>query len=209
MNILILGPKSRNKNIIDFLSNENNIFQTEDNITLEYLEKNSVEFLISNGCAPILKEPILSKYKYKIINIHPTFLPYGRGIYPLLWSLLEETPIGVTLHFIDAGIDSGEIIFQKKVTLDDNNTLEYAYNILLNEAEKLFLENWNNIVDKKYIVKTQNSLQTYRNRNVSEKYMHILPQCWNTKIKDVKKLSYFYKKNKDFMKNLNDWSNKC
>lgn len=203
MNILILGPEERNKNIIEFLSDENNIFQTEDKITLEYLKENNIDFLISNGYAPIIKEPTISEYKHKIINIHPTFLPYGRGIYPLLWSLLEETPIGVTLHFIDEGIDSGEIIVQKKVQFDDNDTFEEAYNILLNEVEQLFLDNWNNIISQKYKLKYQNKLETYRSRDVSEKYIDVLSLMWNTKIKDIKKLSYFYKMNKNFVNNLN------
>lgn len=205
MNILILGEKYRNKNIMEFLSKSNNIFQTEDKITLEYLKENNINFLISNGYAPIIKEPIISEYKHKIINIHPTFLPYGRGIYPLLWNLLEETPIGVTLHFIDKGIDSGEIIFQKSVTFDDNNTLEEAYTILLNEAEKLFYDNWENILTKQYTLKYQDQLETYRSRDISEKYIDILSECWDTKIKNFKKLSYFYKMNKEFVKNLNEW----
>lgn len=209
MNILILGDKNRNSKISRFLEKENTIIQTEDVISLDFLKTNDIDFLISNGYAPIIKEPIISEYHHKIINIHPTFLPYGRGIYPLLWSLLESTPIGITIHFINNGIDSGEILFQKEISLDDNFTLKQGYEVLLKEAEKLFLIHWKDIVTKQYTLKIQHNLELYRSRNVSEKYIDILYSCWDTKIKDVKKLSYFYKMNKVFLDNLNNWSKEC
>lgn len=199
----------RNCKIVKFLEEKNNIIQTENIISLEFLKNNNIEFLISNGYAPIIKEPIITEYRHRIINIHPTFLPYGRGIYPLLWNLLESTPIGVTIHFINEGIDSGEILFQREIFLEDNLTLKEAYSILLSEAENLFVRNWDKIVAKEYKLSIQQKLEPYRSRNNSEKYMDLLNNCWDTQIKEIKKLSYFYKSNKAFLDNLNNWSQKC
>lgn len=60
--------------------------------------------------------------KYKVINSHPGYLPYARGLDALKWSIYENMPIGVTTHFIDDYIDAGEIIERKEVKLLANDT---------------------------------------------------------------------------------------
>ena len=59
MKIQILGPEARNKNIIEVLSTKHELFFTENNITLNDLKNKGVEFVLSNGYAPILKSPII------------------------------------------------------------------------------------------------------------------------------------------------------
>ena len=200
MNLLILGPKDRNINIIDFLKKQgNNVYLTENEINLEFLKYNNIDFLISNGYASIIKKELIDKYNKKIINIHPTYLPYGRGIYPLVWALLENSPIGVSIHFIDYEIDAGDIILRKKVNLDEELTLQEAYFILLREANKLFIDNWTNILNGNFQCIKQTLLQPYRSRNISEKYISIFYNLWNTKLKRVKKMHKLYKNNQIFV----------
>jgi len=201
MNILILGPENRNLTIIDFLKKEgNSIYLTEDKINLNFLNSHNIDYVISNGYAPIIKKEVINKYYKKIINVHPTYLPYGRGIYPLIWALLENNPIGVSLHFIDYEIDAGDIIVRKKVDLNKNLTLQDAYGILLEEANKLFVENWMNIVNKNFEPIKQTILQPYRSRNISEKYVNIFSKLWNTKLKTIQKMNNFYRNNQNFIK---------
>ena len=60
-----------------------------------------------------------------------------------MWSFLEDTPKGVTIHYIDEGIDTGDIIVQKEVFIDeDKETLKSSYEILNKEIQALFKENW-------------------------------------------------------------------
>lgn len=49
------------------------------------------------------------------INFHPGLLPYNRGMYPHIWPLVDGSPAGVTIHYIDAGIDTGRIIGQERI----------------------------------------------------------------------------------------------
>jgi len=184
MNILLLGPSERNKNIKDFLiSRGNNIVSTTKVINLGFLSENQTEFIISNGYAPIIKEPIITAYKNKIINIHPTYLPYGRGIFPNFWSFFEGTLTGVSIHFINQGIDTGDILFRMKVSLSDHETLRSAYGKLLCMAENLFLARWADIVkgDFQPIKQSDFRLKSrYRNRANSESLIDLLPQKWET-----------------------------
>ena len=62
----------------------------------------------------ILKKNIIN-LKGRFINLHLSYLPYNRGKNPNVWSIVENTPAGVTLHEIDKGIDTGKIIFRKKI----------------------------------------------------------------------------------------------
>ena len=58
--------------------------------------------------------------KYGCINLHPSLLPHLRGPSPLFWTFQQGIQhTGITLHFMDAGLDTGDIIYQEALTLSD------------------------------------------------------------------------------------------
>jgi methionyl-tRNA formyltransferase len=63
----------------------------------------------------------LTRYD-KMYNLHPGFLPWGRGYYPVFWALWERTPAGATLHEISIGIDKGPIVAQLSVPYSEKDT---------------------------------------------------------------------------------------
>jgi len=85
----------------------------------------------------ILRPEFISHYR-KIYNIHPGYLPYGRGMYPVFWALWEQTPAGATLHEIDAGIDTGPIIDQIQVRYDISDTGKTLHDRIMKVERKLF-----------------------------------------------------------------------
>jgi methionyl-tRNA formyltransferase len=76
------------------------------------------------------------------VNLHPALLPYNRGAYPNVWSIVERTPAGVTLHYIDEGVDTGEIIAQHEVPVEPVDTGESLYRKLERASVNLFRETW-------------------------------------------------------------------
>jgi methionyl-tRNA formyltransferase len=76
------------------------------------------------------------------INLHPAFLPYNRGAYPNVWSIVEGTPAGATLHYIDEGVDTGDIIAQRRVPVLPTDTGERLYRRLERACVELFQETW-------------------------------------------------------------------
>ena len=190
MNILILGPESRNKNIIEFLESRNhNIDLTVESITLALLKEKGIDFLLSFGYAPILKPPITTEYRHRIVNIHPAYLPEGRGIHPNFWSFFEGKPKGVSIHFIlDAGIDTGDIIARKEVSFSDNETLRTTYAQLDREVEKLFFQVWDDIENGRCEPIPQEELTDkyyYHNRTESERFLDLFPRRWDTPVTEV------------------------
>ena len=190
MKIQILGPEARNKNIIEALSTQHELFFTENDVTLNDLKNKGVEFVLSNGYAPILKSPIIEAYTRKIVNIHPAYLPQGRGIFPNFWCFFEGFPIGATIHYIDEGIDTGEIIFREEVNFDKTETLRTTIVQLMRLAEHLFLKNAENILSGHVTAVEQEQRDNnrfYHTRELSEYFIELLPNGWDTTIDHVEK----------------------
>ncbi|GIK27090.1 MAG: formyl transferase [Anaerolineae bacterium] len=94
----------------------------------------------------ILRPDILSVFRHGVINLHPSYLPYNRGAYPNVWSIIEETPAGVTLHYIDQSIDTGDIIAQTRVNIEPVDTGATLYSKLEKAAYELFTTQWPRII---------------------------------------------------------------
>jgi methionyl-tRNA formyltransferase len=90
----------------------------------------------------ILFERFINIFPKGIINLHPSYLPYNRGVYPNVWSIIENTQAGVTLHYIDAGIDTGAIISQSKVKVAPVDTGGALYRKLEIAGLRLFKKSW-------------------------------------------------------------------
>lgn len=78
--------------------------------TKRIIEHRNIDYLLLGSSNWLLKEPIISMDKLKIINAHSGRLPKHRGLDSIPWSLKENDKIGLTTHFIDSGIDSGCIL---------------------------------------------------------------------------------------------------
>jgi methionyl-tRNA formyltransferase len=93
----------------------------------------------------ILRADFINIFKLGVINLHPALLPYNRGAYPNVWSIVDQTPVGVTLHYIDPGIDTGEIIAQQEVKVEPIDTGKSLYQKLEQASLALFNEIWPHI----------------------------------------------------------------
>ena len=92
---------------------------------VKLLEDAGVELVVLAGFMRVLKEPMLAAFPRRIINIHPSLLPKFPGIESWKQALgAGETMTGCSVHYVDAGIDSGEIIAQRKVAIVPGDTAE-------------------------------------------------------------------------------------
>ncbi|MGA6983318.1 MAG: formyltransferase family protein [Candidatus Sulfotelmatobacter sp.] len=76
---------------------------------LSRLTKWSPDLIIFTG-GNILRRPLLDIPRLGVLNVHLALLPQIRGMSSPEWSLLENVPVGITIHFMDAGIDTGPIL---------------------------------------------------------------------------------------------------
>lgn len=90
----------------------------------------------------IVRADFLEIFSKGCINLHPAYLPYNRGAYPNVWSIVEGTPAGTTLHYIDVGIDTGQIVAQRQVPVEPIDTGETLYCKLEQASLELFKATW-------------------------------------------------------------------
>ena len=187
MSILFLGPeKPPQESIIDFLSdNGNSVTRYEEKLNRESITKCEYDFLISFGYRYIISKEILDYFKGKAINLHISYLPWNKGTDPNLWSILENTPKGVTIHQMDYDLDTGQILYQKEISFDDNDTLKSSYDKLQTGLVELFKANWDNIKYNKVIPKRQKGTGSYHKSSDKNSYLELLTDGWDTKIKDL------------------------
>jgi methionyl-tRNA formyltransferase len=70
----------------------------------------------------LIREPVIDLPRQGFVNTHPSLLPYNRGKHYNFWALAEQAPFGVSLHFVDSGVDSGDIIAQQEIPYDWEDT---------------------------------------------------------------------------------------
>lgn len=90
----------------------------------------------------LLAPEFLTLFPRGVVNLHPALLPHNRGPYPNVWSIVDGTPSGVTLHYVDDGIDTGDVIAQCNVPVEPVDTGETLYRKLEQASVALFKEAW-------------------------------------------------------------------
>ena len=184
MKVLLLGEKCSLIN--DFLLSSGH----DTYIYTDKLNKDDVtgyDFIISFGYRHIIKQEIIDLFPDKIINMHISLLPYNKGADPNLWSYLENSPKGVTIHKIDKGLDTGDIILQKKVQDDiENDTLKTSYDRLIQEIVKLFADNAEDILNNKITSYKQQGTGSIHYLKDKKKYIYLLESAgYDTPVKEL------------------------
>ena len=144
------------------------------------------DLAISFGYKFIISKKCLSTTKRPPINLHISYLPFNRGAHPNFWSWIESTPIGVSIHEINEGIDTGNIIFQKEINfLKKSDTFSSTYKVLINEVESLFIEKYAEIISGEYESKKQTFIGTIHKVKELPEWMN----DWDMKISEAIKKS--------------------
>ena len=108
---------------------------------LERIDSYNVDLIVLAGCLVVLPEALIEKYPNKIINIHPSLIPAfcGTGYYGLkVHEKVLERGVkisGATCHFVDAGTDTGPIIFQQPVEVLEDDAPEVLQRRIMEQAE--------------------------------------------------------------------------
>lgn len=138
------------------------------NYSLNKIEVNNLPFIPDMICSVyyrwIIKPDVIAVVQGRIFNLHPALLPKYRGCSSLTWAMINgENECGFTYHYIDSGCDTGNIILQKTVKIEDFDTQLTLYNRVMFESMKYFLEVID-LVEKGYDGKKQEGIATYYKR---------------------------------------------
>ncbi len=187
MKLLFLGPENPPQiKLIKFLSDDgNSIFRYEDRLKIGDLNKQRYDYLISFSYRYILNKEIIKYFKGNAINLHISLLPWNKGADPNLWSILENTPKGVTIHKMNQELDAGKILFQKEIFFTHNDTLKSSYEKLQTAIVELFIEKWSDIKNNRVVPKMQIGEGSYHKSSSKNKYQELMKNGWDTKVIDL------------------------
>lgn len=121
--------------------------------------------------------------------MHISMLPWNKGADPNFWSWFDQTPKGVTIHLMDEGLDTGDILFQKQVNIDGSETLASSYELLQQEIIHLFEANTHKILqfDLSPIPQIPGEGSVHKSID-KEKIFAGLSLGWKTKCSDIQEL---------------------
>jgi len=92
---------------------------------LSEIKKLDLDLIISVAAPQIFKEKLIGIPRKGCINIHNSKLPKYRGMLPNFWQMFHgEKSVGTTIHYINAGLDDGEILMQKETAIGENESLD-------------------------------------------------------------------------------------
>lgn len=186
MRILFLGSSA--EHLFPFVLGHE-ITHIEDQISLEEVVRLAPDLVVSFGYRHIVRKPILDAFHNKIINLHISMLPWNKGADPNFWSWFDQTPKGVTIHLMDEGLDTGDILFQKKVNFDGSETLASSYELLQQQIVHLFEANLQKILNLDFSPIPQVSGEgSVHKTEDKEKIFAFLPHGWNTKCSVIQEL---------------------
>ncbi len=187
--ILFLTNNENTYDLYEWLkSKEEKVYKFENKIDLSIIETLKPSFIISFNYRHIIKQDVLAYMRGKVINLHTSYLPYNRGSSPNFFSFLDNTPKGVTIHCMDEGLDTGDILCRKELQFDeDKETFASSYNTLLAEIKKLFMENWQAIKTGSITPVKQEGTSTCHRMSELNEIRQRVPFGWEEVITDVKR----------------------
>lgn len=108
--------------------------------TLSELREMKLDLIILAWWPYLIKSSLIGIPRLGCLNFHPSFLPFNRGRHYNFWTIVEDVPFGVTIHWVDEGIDSGDIAFQAVIEKSWEDTGETLYDKAQKEIVRLFKE---------------------------------------------------------------------
>ena len=121
---------------IDYFITKN----VNDEETLAFAKSKAPEVIYCFGWSRLIGKELLSLPKYGVVGFHPAAIPYNKGRHPLIWALvlgLKKT--ASTFFIMDEGADTGDIISQREVIIDETDDAQDLYNKVLVVAKEQVL----------------------------------------------------------------------
>jgi len=132
----------------------------------------------------MLPEIVWGLPEYGTFNLHASLLPNYRGAAPINWAIINgETKTGVTTFFIDNKIDTGELIMQKEVSVDPNETAGTLHDKLMILGSELVIETINSIENNTVITTSQSENKDYK--SAPKLHKDTCKIDWNDSIENI------------------------
>jgi len=131
----------------------------------EEIRKVTPDVILVMGWYYMVPQTIRDLAKYGAWGIHASMLPDYAGGAPLVWAMIEgRKKTGITLFKLADGVDDGDIIAQKEIDIDDNDTISEVYDKVIEKSKDLLLINLQNIENIKFTPQDKSKIKVYPQR---------------------------------------------
>lgn len=103
------------------------------------------ELIVSAGFRFIIPEDVLEIPDLGAVNLHPSYLPYNKGANPNVWSIVDDVPAGVSVHYMTSDVDAGPLIGRQQVSVKPDDDGQTLYRRLEKAQVELFKTHWSDI----------------------------------------------------------------
>jgi methionyl-tRNA formyltransferase len=145
MEVVFLGMNPAGEKVYDWLKNREDaevLALLTEKTQLSLIEELEPEIVISSGFEHKAPVEIIEVPDKGTVNLHPSFLPYNRGSHPYIWPIIDDTPAGVSIHYMSEEIDEGPVIDRREVEVRPDDTSKDLYDRLQREQFLQFKEVW-------------------------------------------------------------------
>lgn len=105
------------------------------------LDQRQIDLVVLAGFMRIVRDPLISAYEGRILNIHPSLLPKYPGLNTVKRAMeAGDTETGCTIHLVDRGVDTGEILRQERVPIFPDDSIEAVYARIQEKEHKAYPE---------------------------------------------------------------------
>lgn len=182
--VICLGPgKERIQKVIERHGDESSTL--EDRLAGDDHRLDGANFVVSYGYSHIVPAALAQRFRNRAINLHISLLPWNRGSDPNLWSFLEDSPKGVTIHYLDEGIDTGDILAQRALEFLPDETLRSTYDKACAAVEDLFEEHWPTIRSGELKSVRQPAGGSFHRYSERKAFEHLLAAGWDTPVSAI------------------------
>ena len=143
------------------------------------------DFLVSHLYLHLVPASVLARFPRRAVNLHNSLLPHNRGWHAPMWSAIDGTPNGVTIHYMDEHFDTGPIIAQREVAFESGETVRSAWWRLQAELASLFEEQWPAIRSGACTARPQPASGSYHRRSDREAVAHLLTHGLDTPVSEL------------------------
>lgn len=157
--VLFLGYDRSQTVLIDFLAGQG--------FTVVYSNQKIASFegydlVVSFGYRYIIGRDAIAAATCDIVNLHMSYLPFNRGAHPNFWAFFDGTPCGVSIHLVDPGLDTGTLLFRRRVFFSHGRkTFSTTYRSLFKALERLFIESFGSIKERDWVAISDSSAGSY------------------------------------------------
>ncbi|NDC49396.1 MAG: hypothetical protein EBZ61_10035 [Micrococcales bacterium] len=188
--LLLTGEKATHKEILrDGLELYAEVLTFSGPVSPEFVRDHDVWAIVSDRNGHILSEDVLVAVEGRAYNSHPSVLPLHRGWQPIFFSVWYGTEVGISIHQIDRGLDTGNLVFQSTIDVRPGDRLETLHY----RCRLEILRGWCDVIAQLAVGQVhfwkQTGAGSYHPRSKFDRLFSRLPSGWRTEVAVVREIA--------------------